>query len=96
VVSFLSFLRQECFNAHVANPDPPPKETCTLQLLDNTKALWQAMDQIRMVKVQFSSKIVGNVHDQQLRMNIYDSSQKVRIKVWVSCLHPIYLCKIES
>jgi hypothetical protein len=71
------FLCQECFNAHVANPDPPPKETYTLQLLDNTKALRQAMDQIRRVKVQFSSKMVGN---QQLRMGIYDLIQKVRIK----------------
>lgn len=71
------FLCQECFNAHVANPDPPPKETYTLQLMDNTKALRQAMDQIRRVKVQFSSKMVGN---QQLRVGIYDLIQKVRIK----------------
>mmetsp|Transcript_8131 Transcript_8131/g.15303 ORF Transcript_8131/g.15303 Transcript_8131/m.15303 type:complete len:478 (+) Transcript_8131:1723-3156(+) len=71
------FLCQECFNAHVANPDPPPRETYTLQLLDNTKALRQAMDQIRRVKVQFSSKMIGN---QQLRMGIYDLIQKVRIK----------------
>jgi hypothetical protein len=71
------FLCQECFNAHVDNPDPPPKETYTLQLLDNTKALRQAMDQIRRVKVQFSSKMVGN---QQLRVGIYDLIQKVRIK----------------
>lgn len=71
------FLCQECVNAHAANPDPPPKETYTLQLLDNTKALRQAMDQIRRVKVQFSSKMIGN---QQLRMGIYDLIQKVRIK----------------
>jgi hypothetical protein len=71
------FLCQECFKAHLANPDPPPKETYTLQLLDNTKALRQAMDQIRRVKVQFSSKMIGN---QQLRMGIYDLIQKVRIK----------------
>jgi hypothetical protein len=71
------FLCQECMNAHAANPDPPPKETYTLQLVDNTKVLRQAMDHIRRVKVQFSSKLVGN---QQMRQGIYDLIQKVRIK----------------
>lgn len=71
------FLCQECMNAHAANPDPPSKDTFTLQLVDNTKVLRQAMDHLRRVKVQFSSKTVGN---QQMRMGVYDLIQKVRIK----------------
>jgi transcription initiation factor IIE alpha subunit len=72
------FLCQECRNAHAANPDPPPKETYTLQLVDNTKALRLAMDNIRRVDVQFSSKMINN---QQMRMGIYDLMKKVRTKV---------------
>ncbi len=37
-----------------------------------------AMDNIRRINVQFSSKMVGN---QQIRNGIYDLIQKVRIKV---------------
>jgi len=71
------FLCQECTNAHAANPDPPPKDTYTLQLQDNTRVLRQAMDHIRRVNVQFSNKMVGN---QQMRMGMYDLIQKVRSK----------------
>lgn len=71
------FLCQECMNAHVANPDPPPKETYTLQLVDNTKSLKEAIDNIRRVDVQFKSKTVGN---QQMRQGIYDLIQKIKAK----------------
>ena len=71
------FLCQECRNAHADNPDPPLKDTYTLQLVDNTKALRQAMDHIRRVDVQFSSKMILN---QQMRMGVYDLMQKVRMK----------------
>lgn len=71
------FLCQECVNAHAANPDPPPKHTYTLQLLDNTKDLRLAMDNIRRVNVQLTGKMIGN---QQLRPGIYDLLQKVRSK----------------
>ena len=71
------FLCLECRNAHAANPDPPPKDTYTLQLVDNTKALRLAMDNIRRVDVQFRSKMIQN---QQMRAGIYDLMQKVRIK----------------
>ena len=69
------FLCQECRDAHAANPDPPPKDSYTLQLVDNTRALREAMDHIRRVDVQFSSKMI---HNQQIRMGIYDLIQKVR------------------
>mmetsp|Transcript_13937 Transcript_13937/g.40775 ORF Transcript_13937/g.40775 Transcript_13937/m.40775 type:complete len:478 (-) Transcript_13937:100-1533(-) len=71
------FLCQECVNAHSANPDPPPKHTYTLQLLDNTKDLRLAMDNMRRVNVQLSGKRIGN---QQLRPGIYDLLQNVRSK----------------
>merc|ERR1712238_347632 len=71
------FLCHECVEVHEANPDPPPRENYTLQLLDNTKDLKLAMDNMRRVNVQLSAKMVGN---QQRRPSIYDLLQKVRIK----------------
>eukprot|EP00565_Helicotheca_tamesis_P004037 CAMPEP_0185732902 /NCGR_PEP_ID=MMETSP1171-20130828/17872_1 /TAXON_ID=374046 /ORGANISM="Helicotheca tamensis, Strain CCMP826" /LENGTH=489 /DNA_ID=CAMNT_0028402507 /DNA_START=127 /DNA_END=1593 /DNA_ORIENTATION=- len=71
------FLCPECVTTHESNPDPPPKATYTLQLLDNTRDLRLAMDNMRRVNVQLSTKMIGN---QQLRAGIYDLLQKVRSK----------------
>lgn len=60
-----------------ANPNPPPMESYTLQLVDNTKFLKEAMDLLRRVNVQFRAKMFGNV---QVRAGIYDLIQKVRNK----------------
>jgi len=69
------FLCRECTRVHENNPDPPPKEEYTLQLLDNTEDLRVALEMTRRVKVQMSVKMMGN---QQLRPGIYDLMQKVR------------------
>jgi hypothetical protein len=69
------FLCQECVNTHAANPDPPPMATYTLQLVDNTKELKLAVDNMRRVNVQLSAKMIDN---HQLRPGIYDLLQKVR------------------
>jgi hypothetical protein len=53
------------------------KSTYTLQLVDNTKDLKLAIDNIRRVNVQLSGKMIGS---QQLRAGIYDLLQKVRGK----------------
>jgi hypothetical protein len=53
------------------------KEKYTLQLIDNTKDLKLAMDNMRRVTVQLSGKMIGS---QQLRAGIYDLLQKVRGK----------------
>lgn len=71
------FLCQECVLSNENNPDPPPLESYTLQLVDNTRHLVDAMDQMRRVNVQLRSKMIGN---QQLRAGIYDLIQKVRCK----------------
>ena len=71
------FLCQECFMMYDADPNAPPKSTYTLQLVDNTKALRLAMDNMRRVTVQLSGKMIGNT---QLRPGIYDLLQKVRGK----------------
>ena len=71
------FLCQECVIAHEKNPNPPPKDTYTLQLVDNTKYLKEVMDLIRRVNVQLRGKMIGN---QQLRAGIYDLIQTVRSK----------------
>ncbi len=71
------FLCQECVMANEANPDPPPMESYTLGLVDSTKYLKEAMDQMRRVNVQLRAKMIGN---QQLRAGIYDLIQKVRSK----------------
>jgi len=51
--------------------------TYTLQLVDNTKDLRQAVDNLRRVNVQLSAKFIGN---HQMRAGIYDLLQKVRGK----------------
>jgi transcription initiation factor TFIIE subunit alpha len=71
------FLCQECAKNYENDPNAPPVETYTLQLVDNTKELKQAMDNLRRVNVQFSSKFIGN---HQIRAGIYDLLQKVRGK----------------
>lgn len=71
------FLCQECVTMHVNNPEPPLKSTYTLQLVDNTKDLKLAMDNMRRVSAQLSAKMNGNY---QLRPGIYDLLQKVRAK----------------
>lgn len=71
------FLCQECFMQYDADPNAPPKTTYTLQLVDNTKDLFLAMDNMRRVTVQLSGKMIGNT---QLRAGIYDLLQKVRGK----------------
>ena len=70
------FLCPECMEANTANPDPPAKSTYTLELVDNTKALKSAMDNLRRVKVQLNEKMIGNT---QLRAGIYDLIKKVRM-----------------
>lgn len=69
------FLCGECSASYENDPDPPPVETYTLQLVDNTKELKSAMDQLRRFNVQLSAKFVGN---DQLRAGIYELLQKVR------------------
>jgi transcription initiation factor TFIIE subunit alpha len=71
------FLCQECYLNYEADPNAPAKNTYTLQLVDNTKDLRLAMDNMRRVTVQLSGKMIGN---QQLRAGIYDLIQKVRGK----------------
>ncbi len=71
------FLCQECFLKYEADPNAPSKETYSLRLVDNTKDLRLAMDNMRRLTVQLSGKMIGN---QQLRAGIYDLLQKVRGK----------------
>jgi len=71
------FLCRECSVAYRNNPNAPPVDTYTLQLVDNTRDLKLAMDNLRRVNVQFSAKYIGN---DQLRSGIYDLLQKVRVK----------------
>lgn len=71
------FLCQECYMMYEADPNAPSKDTYTLQLVDNTKDLRLAMDNMRRVTVQLSGKMIGNT---QLRPGIYDLLQKVRGK----------------
>jgi transcription initiation factor IIE alpha subunit len=77
VLDFTSglFLCQECSVAYENDPNAPAKETYTLQLVDNTRDLRLAMDNLRRSNVQLSAKSIGN---QQLRAGIYDLLQKVR------------------
>lgn len=69
------FLCQECYKSHLANPDPPSKSSYTLEIIDSSTALKQASMNLRRVKVQLSTKMIGK---QQLRMGIYELLQKVR------------------
>lgn len=71
------FLCQECHSNYENDPNPPPIETFTLRLVDNTKDLRLAVDNLRRVEVQLKAKFIGN---QQMRPGIYDLLQKVRGK----------------
>lgn len=71
------FLCQECFMNYEADPNAPSRDTYTLQLVDNSKNLKEAIDNLRRVTVQLSGKTIGN---SQLRAGIYDLLQKVRGK----------------
>lgn len=71
------FLCQECSRKYENDPNAPPLETYTLQLVDNEKDLKLAMDNLRRLNVQLSAKSIGNF---QLRPGIYDLLQKVRGK----------------
>jgi len=69
------FLCQECVETYENDPNAPPVETYTLQLVDNKKDLKAAVDNMRRVNVQLSSKTIG---DDRLRESIFDLLQKVR------------------
>ena len=71
------FLCQECFRNYENDPNAPSRDTYTLQLVDNSRHLKEAVDNLRRVTVQLSSKSIGN---DQLRGGIYDLLQKVRGK----------------
>lgn len=71
------FLCQSCYTRYEADPNAPEKSTYTLSLVDNTKDLRLAVDNMRRVNVQLSGKMIGN---QQLRTGIYDLLQKIRGK----------------
>ena len=71
------FLCHECITTYENDPSAPPVETYTLRLIDNKKDLRAAMDNMRRVNVQLSSKTIGS---RQLRESIYDLLQKVRDK----------------
>jgi transcription initiation factor TFIIE subunit alpha len=71
------FLCAECSRIYENDPNSPPLETYTLQLVDNTRELKQAIDNLRRVNVQLSAKFIGN---HQMRAGIYDLLQKVRGK----------------
>ena len=71
------FLCQECARNYENDPNAPPLETYTLQLVDNTRELKQAIDNLRRLNVQCSAKFIGNY---QMRPGIYDLLQKVRGK----------------
>ena len=47
------FLCRECFQANVANPDPPNPETYALKLVDNSDALTETAGRIRKVRTFF-------------------------------------------
>jgi transcription initiation factor TFIIE subunit alpha len=71
------FLCRECSMLYQNDPNKPSIDTYTLQLVDNTKDLKQAVDNLRRVNVQMSAKYIGN---DQLRAGVYDLVQKVRAK----------------
>jgi len=82
------FLCRECVRAYTNHPNAPPVEEYTLQLVDNQVELKSAMDNLRRVNVQFSSKMEsgggggeGSSNNQQqrpLRQGIFELLQKVR------------------
>ena len=51
------FLCRECVRTYTNHPNPPNKKEYTLKLVDNQKELKNAMDNMRRVKVQLSSKV---------------------------------------
>lgn len=67
------FLCQECSRLFQYDPNAPPIDAYTLQLVDNSKDLKQAVDNLRRLNVQLSAKVVGG---QQIRAGIYDLLQK--------------------
>lgn len=69
------FLCYECYHMYHNDPNAPSTSSYTLTLVDNTKELKNAMDQLRRFNIQLSSKLIGNI---QLRPSIYDLLQKVR------------------
>lgn len=69
------FLCQQCSIDFENNPSAPPIKEYTLELVDNRTALKLAVDNLRRVTVQLSSKSIGN---HQVRAGIYDLVQKVR------------------
>lgn len=71
------FLCRECAMTYQNDPNAPPLSTYTLQLVDNTRDLKQAVDNLRRVNVQLSAKFIGS---DQLRGGVYDLLQKVRAK----------------
>ncbi|CAB9519677.1 transcription factor IIE subunit 1 [Seminavis robusta] len=79
VVDFTSglFLCQECAMSFENDPNAPPKTDYTLHLVDNSRHLKEAVDNLRRVTVQLSGKTIGN---HQIRNGIYDLLQKVRGK----------------
>ena len=70
------FLCRECVRAYTNHPNPPDKREYTLKLVDNQKELKSAMDNMRRVRVQLSSKV--DMQSQPLRQGIFDLLQKVR------------------
>ena len=70
------FLCRECVRTYTNHPNPPNKKEYTLKLVDNQKELKSAMDNMRRVKVQLSSKV--DMSSQPLRPGIFDLLQKVR------------------
>ncbi|KAL9179783.1 hypothetical protein ACHAXT_007753 [Thalassiosira profunda] len=70
------FLCRECSRTYANHPNPPDKKEYTLKLLDNQTELKSAVDNLRRVRVQFSSKVDANAHP--LRQGIFDLLQRVR------------------
>mmetsp|Transcript_19667 Transcript_19667/g.42753 ORF Transcript_19667/g.42753 Transcript_19667/m.42753 type:complete len:490 (+) Transcript_19667:88-1557(+) len=70
------FLCRECMRAYANHPNPPDRRDYTLKLVDNQKELKSAMDNLRRVRVQLSSKV--DMLSQPLRQGIFDLLQKVR------------------
>lgn len=76
------FLCRECVRAYANHPDAPPVEEYTLQLVDNQVELKSAMDNLRRVNVQFSSKMESSTsgagEQRPLRQGLFELLQKVR------------------
>lgn len=70
------FLCRECVRTYANHPNPPRTSAYTLKLVDNQKELTSAMDNMRRVRVQLSSKV--DTSAQPLRQGIFDLLQKVR------------------